>query len=72
MPNVTSLTLAAAVRAEIAREGRRPGELAKHLGVTPAYVSRRMRGHVEWSGSELHRIAEWLDVPVSRLHGEAA
>lgn len=68
MPN----DIAATIRAEIARHGRRSSELATHLNVTPAYVSRRTRGHVEWSVSEVVAIANWLNVPVSHLMGEAA
>lgn len=71
MPNATALP-ASAIRAEVARAGRSQSELAAHLGKHQTYVSRRMRGHVEWSASEVIAIAKWLGVPASHLLGERA
>jgi transcriptional regulator with XRE-family HTH domain len=59
--------IAAAVRAELMRAGVSGVGLGQALGWTQDYVSRRTRGAVEFSPSELHRIAAYLDIPADRL-----
>lgn len=39
-------------------------ELARRLGATQSYVSRRMQGVVSWRADELYEIAKLLDVAV--------
>lgn len=61
-----------AIAAEMRSQGKAQTTLAAVLGKHQTYVSRRMRGHVEWSASEVIAISQWLGVPVSRLLGEGA
>ena len=59
--------IAAAVRAEMARQMRKQDDLAAVLGVAQQAVSRRLRGDMPWRAAELVVVAHWLDVPVERL-----
>ncbi len=59
--------IAAEVRAEIARQGRRQVEVVAIINRDKANVSRRMLGHVPFLGEELANIAAWLGVPVSQF-----
>jgi hypothetical protein len=68
----TATAVADQIRSALALRNRRGVDLAAHLGVSPVYVSRRMRGHVEWSASEVVAIASWLGIPISHLLGEVA
>ena len=63
-------TVAANVRAELARRQLRQGEVAEHLGMTQRAVSRRVRGEVEWNGEQLRLLAQLFEIPVSTLLGE--
>jgi transcriptional regulator with XRE-family HTH domain len=65
-----SQRIASNVRAEVTRRNLTGQQVAVALGLTQPATSRRMRGHVEFSGSELARLAEFLEVPVSTLYGE--
>lgn len=66
------LDVAANVRAEVARRRIRQADIAGHLSIDQRAVSRRLLGHVEFSASELQKLAELLEVPVSALYGEAS
>jgi transcriptional regulator with XRE-family HTH domain len=66
----TSEEIAGNVRAEVARVQLRQADIALTLGLDQRAVSRRLLGRVEWSASELTKLARLLEVPVSRLLGE--
>lgn len=66
----TSEEIAGNVRAEVARLQLRQTDIATELGLDQRAVSRRLLGRVEWSASELTKLARLLEVPVSRLLGE--
>jgi hypothetical protein len=53
------------VRAEVARRRVPQAEIAEALGLHQAGVSRRLAGRTEWTGTELSRLAEVLQVPVA-------
>lgn len=57
----------AEIRAELGRQGVLPADLARQLGWSSEVLSKRLRGTTEFRGSELSRIAEILDVPVSQF-----
>lgn len=42
-------------------------ELARRLGTSQSYVSRRIRGDVPWRATDLNRIAGLVGVPVVTL-----
>ena len=64
--------VAANIRAEAARRRFSQSSMAAVLGLNQAAVSRRMTGKVEFSASELSKLAEAFDVPVSTFFGEVA
>lgn len=64
--------LAANVRAEASRRGISSLQIAAHLDLSQPAVSRRMWGHVEFSATELHKLAELLGVSLEALHGEVS
>jgi len=59
--------IAANVRAEVARQGRRHNDAAAVLGIHKANLSRRMRGEVAFRADELALLADWLGVPIASL-----
>ncbi len=68
--NPRTSTVADNVRAEATRKNLSNQEVGAALGLSEAATSRRMRGHVEFSASELQQVAGLLGVPVSTLYGE--
>lgn len=60
------------IRAELARQQMSGSELARRLGMTQPYLSRRLTGEVDFRIGELERIAEVLGVPVAQLFPSAA
>lgn len=54
------------IRAEMGRKRVSGAELARQLGVSEAYISRRLSG-VGLDIADLERFAEVLGVPVSRF-----
>lgn len=60
------------IKAEAARRDVSHAQLAEVLGLSRASMSRRMSGDVEFSASEVGRIADHLDVPVALLYGDGA
>lgn len=59
--------VAAEVRAMMARREVAGKSLAARLGVSPMYVSRRMRGDVPWNVAELAEVARLLDCRMEDL-----
>jgi plasmid maintenance system antidote protein VapI len=58
--------MAAEIRAEMARQQRKQGDLAHALGISKAGMSQRLNGHQELTVNEVVRIAAWLECdPVS-------
>ncbi len=66
----TDNPVAAAVRAELARRNRPQSELADHLKLSQAAVSRRLSGRVEWRLSELAEVATFLNLPIAAFVAE--
>lgn len=58
------------IRGLMAKKHKKQVELAQVLGIAQAGVSRRLSGKTPFDINELGRIAEWLDVPITRLFGE--
>lgn len=57
--------VAANVRAELGRADRTQDDLARELGWTPAFLNRRMKGHVDFTREEAQQIAAALEVPLN-------
>lgn len=62
--------VASNVRAEIARAGARPVDIARALGVSRSVVSKKWNGQRPWSLNELEVIAELANVLPSELTRE--
>jgi len=60
-------TVAANVRAEMARRRVSQSALAKHLGMAQTAVSRRLTGVVSFDVNEVAAVAAFLDVPLASL-----
>lgn len=63
-------TVAAEVRAELARRKVSQTQIAMLLGISQAGVSRRLLGQTPMDVNEVAAIAEFLDIPVSALFPE--
>jgi len=65
----TSVTqsVAAEVRAELARKRIPQSDLAEVLGVSQAGISRRLSGATPFDVNELAAVAAFLGVPVGKL-----
>lgn len=63
-------TVAANVRAEVARRRARQTDLAALLGISQQAMSRRLTGEVAFDVDELQALASHLEVPASELLGE--
>ena len=72
MSNSLPVTVGAAVRAEMARKGIFQQHVADVLGVTRQSVSRRLTGEIPFDVGELERVADLLNVPLSRFLEVAA
>jgi transcriptional regulator with XRE-family HTH domain len=57
--------IAERVRAQMTEKSISGVRLAKQMGTTQQYLSRRLTGEVDFRSADLERIAEILDVPVS-------
>lgn len=64
--------VAAAVRAEMARQRVTQTALAKQLHLSQAAVSRRLKGQVAFDADELVMVAQTVCVPVGAFFGEVA
>lgn len=60
-------TVAGNIRAELARSGSRPADLARALGENEMWLSRRLASKVAFSTNEVQAIADILDVEVGYL-----
>lgn len=60
-------SVAAEVRAEMARQRRGQVEVATELGWSQAFLSRRLTGGVAFSTDEIEHVARVLGVPLSQL-----
>ena len=65
-------TVAAEVRATLARHRIRQADLARALGASPQAVSRRVRGDVPWDVAELATVANMVGVPVASFFERVA
>lgn len=65
-------TVALNVRAEMARRQRSQEDLATHLGVSQAAISRRLNGEVDFTTSQIEAIAGYLEVPVTAFFNATA
>lgn len=63
--------IAANVRAEMARRSISQQTIARQLGWTQAYASRRIRGRTPFDAGQLEQVAEIIGVPISELYGKA-
>ena len=72
--SMTSTTKAAAanIRAELGRQDMSRAALARQLGVTEMWLSRRINAHTPITVDELAMIAAALDVTPVALLGEAS
>lgn len=62
-----AITTASNLRAELARQGRKKGDLARHLGLSGSAMTRRLSGETPMDVNEICAVAAWLDVPISAL-----
>lgn len=60
------------VRAEMARSATSQQDVAALLDLSQPAVSRRLSGEVDFSATELAKLAAHLSVPVAAFFGEAA
>lgn len=67
MPTTPSATTGANVRAEMARRGVTQTSMARHLGLSQAAVSARIKGKTPFDINELSIVAHVLDVPLDSL-----
>jgi transcriptional regulator with XRE-family HTH domain len=66
-PPTPSATVGANVKAELARRSISQKTLGEHLGLSQVSVSTRIRGRTPFDVNELHKTADFLNVPVSVL-----
>ena len=66
-PNLLAQRVASNVRAEMARAGFSQSTLARRMGRTQQYLSRRVAGHVPFDVADLADIANYLNTPVEIL-----
>ena len=67
-PPITATTIAANVRAEVARTRTSQANLAAILNLSQSSVSMRLRGATPFSAHELATIATHLDIPVNTFY----
>lgn len=60
-------SIAGNIRAEISRREINQVSLADHLGMSQSQLSSRLRGRVEFRPSEIEKIAQMLEVPITVL-----
>jgi transcriptional regulator with XRE-family HTH domain len=73
IPTATTPELVGArVKAELQKQGLTQVALAHELNATENFVSRRLRGEVDFNLTELTTVAEILDVPVEQFLRGAA
>lgn len=67
MSEVITASVAAEVRAELARQRRPQRELAEAIGLSQQAASRRLCGEVPFDIAELAKVAELLGVPIEHF-----
>lgn len=69
MPTDQSLTetVAAEIRAEMARQNKKRAELATALGMVPSAIGDRIGGKKPFDTAELEKIARWLGIDLVQL-----
>jgi len=67
MSKPLSEAVAERLRVEMAIKPMRPAELARHLGVSHTYISRRVSGDVVMDLRDVERIAHALGISPARL-----
>ena len=67
-PPTTATTIAANVRAEVARTRTSQATLAAILNLSQPSISRRLHGATPFSAHELATIATHLDIPVNTFY----
>lgn len=60
------------VRAEMARRSKSQADIAALLGLSQTAVSRRLKGNVDFSATELETLSREFGVPVGTFFGEVA
>jgi transcriptional regulator with XRE-family HTH domain len=65
-------TVAANIRAEMARQRLSQSAIAIEVGMSPAAISQRLSGKTAINVDELLRLARVLNVPAGSLLGDAA
>lgn len=63
----TATALTRSIRLHLADAGRSQGWLARQMGTTSHWVSRRMNGKTAWNTDDVDRVAEALEVPALAL-----
>ncbi len=64
--------IAANIRAELGRQNKTRAALAREMGVTEMWLSRRVNAQTPFTVDDLATIAAALDVPMADLLPEAA
>lgn len=67
MDHLITQAVADKVAAEILKSGRSKSSVAVSVGIPATTFNRKIHGHVEFTVSEILRIAEELNVAPSRL-----
>lgn len=67
MPSNERNSIAAEVRAELARQQKTQRDVAEILGLPQQSVQMRLKGATPFRAEELAKLAVGLDVPVSRF-----
>jgi len=67
MPATYNERVASEVRAEMARQRVSQTTLARRLGWSQAFLSRRLCGGVAWDADVIEAVAGALDVPIGQL-----
>lgn len=60
--------IAGEIKAEIARQDHKVIELTGVLALSKNAIYRRNEGLIAYHADELHKIAEWLGVPVAQFY----
>lgn len=60
-------TVAAEIRAEMARQRKNQDDLADCLGIARSVISLRLNGHRAFKLTEVERLAEYFGVPITSL-----
>ena len=56
------------LRAEMKRKGVQNGDIARWIGRSEIYVSRRMTGAAPWTQTEMYAIMRKLHIPLHKMH----